>query len=287
MRRIAGFVMAAALAIGTVPVARVAATGPVVGDWIYNSSTRHVYAVVEGVTWADAEALARTYKGNLVTIENEAENEWLLAHFPEPWLWIGFNDRDGDGIWAWSSGRKVTYTNWRDGAPDNWKGFDPLGEAVATLSSDLGPVWEDISERWIGKAIMEVAIEPKDTSRNRLPIGTHDGSLATDEAIGDQCYANGWAWDPDSPKRDVTVRILATRLDLTTVPKEVWRGPAGDFREDLLAQGYGDGTAAFWVDLRPLIEWTLPYEVRVQGQDVQTGTWSNLDSTPRFITCYP
>ena len=286
MRRMAGLVMAVFLAMGAVGVAPVHAAPPVASDWIYNATTRHFYAEVVGVTWADAEAYARTLSGHLVTVENQAENDWLQAQFPEPWLWIGLNDSDQDGVWAWSSGRKVTFTNWRDGAPDNWKGFDPLGETAATLSSDLGPFWEDISGRWLGQGIVEVQVKPREAPRNQVPTGTHDGTI--DEwAVGDACNANGWAWDPDSAKRDVTVRILAQRLDIVTVPREVWRGTAAEFRDDLLANGISDGTAAFTVDLRPLVEWFLPYQITVQGQDLQTGVWVNLDETPRTLTCAP
>jgi hypothetical protein len=260
--------------------------GPVLGDWAYNPATRHVYAQIDGVTWADAEAYARTLHGHLVTIEDETENQWLVGHFPQPWLWIGFNDRNHDGTWSWASGRKVTYTNWQDGEPDDWKGYDPLGEPVATLTSEFDTRWADISDRYLGSGIIEVASEPVLDTRNQLPIGTHDGT--TDEvAVADSCNANGWAWDPDSPKRDVMVRVLATRLDLPSVPVEVWRGRASDFRDDLLAAGFGDGTASFFVDLRPLIAYGVPYEIRAQGQDLQTGTWVSLDDTPRVVTCYP
>lgn len=287
MRKRFGVAVAALLAVGLFGAApAVHAASPAMSDWSYNPTTGHFYATVDQVTWPDAEAFARNLKGHLVTIEDAAENDWLLSHFAQPWLWIGLNDRDQDGTWTWASGRKVTFTNWQDGEPDNWKGYDPLGEHVATLSSEFDSRWADISERWLGAGIVEVVTKPRIDTRNTLPIGTHDGT--TDPvATGDACYANGWAWDFDSPRHDVVVRILAMRLDLTSVPREIWRGPAAEFREDLLTSGFGDGTAAFQVDLRPLIEYGIPYEIRVQGRDVQTGTWVSLDETPRTLVCNP
>ena len=286
MRRTA--VVAAAFVIAFATLAampgRAAALDP--SAWVYNPLTRHFYAQIDGVTWADAEALGVRVGGHLVTIEDQAEQDWLSTTFPQPWLWIGLNDRAREGVWVWSSNKRVTYTDWEPNEPDDWKVYDPFGEDAAVLNG-ASPGWDSISERWLGSGIIEVPGKPIDLSRNALPWGTHDGSV--DEiAAGDACYANGWAWDPDSPKKDVTVRILATRQDIPiTVPMEAWRGPASEFREDLAEAGIGNGTAAFWVDLRGLIAWGLPYEILVQGQDLQTGEWVTLDGSPRYIFCTP
>jgi len=114
-------------------------------------------------------------------------------------------------------------------------------------------------------------------SDNSVPIGTHDGAIDQIAAHG-TCYANGWAADPDDLETDLTVRILADGEIVAAVV-------AGDFRQDLLDAGIGDGTASFWVDLGPLISADVPHEIRVQARDLQTGTWSDVDSTPRSITC--
>ena len=285
MRRVAVFAVAFIVAATTtiaVP-GKASAAGP--PTWFYNEQTKHSYALVDGVTWADAEAYGVKYGGHLATIDDPAEQDWLTATFPGEWHWIGLNDRAQEGKWVWSSGKRVTYTDWQPGQPDAWKGWDPLGEDAAVLNGPT-PGWVDISERWLLAGIIEVPGKPRDLSRNVLVTGTHDGSVV-DVAAGDLCYANGWAWAADSPKKDVTVRILAARTDITIVPKEVWRGRADQFRPDLAEAGIGDGTAAFWVDLRGLIEWYLPYVVTVQGQDVQTGEWATLDGSPRYITCTP
>jgi hypothetical protein len=77
------------------------------------------------------------------------------------------------------------------------------------------------------------------------------------------------------------------RTDMTIVPINVWEGVASAYREDLRAAGFGNGTYSFWVDLRPLIAYGVPYEIRAQGRDVQTGEWVNLNLTPRVLTCQP
>jgi len=75
----------------------------------------------------------------------------------------------------------------------------------------------------------------------------------------------------------VTVRILVDG-------KDVWQGPARDFRADLREAGIGDGTASFWVDLRGLTSRGVPHEIRVQARDLQTNAWVDLSQTPRTLT---
>jgi hypothetical protein len=275
--------LGAALLVGVALPLGAAASGP--SDWIYNPATRHSYALVEGVTWTDAEVLAVRLGGHLATVNDQAENDWLTERFPGPWIYIGLNDAAREGTFVWASGTKVKYTNWRETQPDDWKGFDPLGEDAVVLNSESYG-WETISGRWLLSGIVEVAGQPKNLSGNTLPDGFHDGTV-DDPGVADACYANGWSFDWDSPARDVQVRILAIRTDITHVPVEVWRGPADDFRQDLVDAGIGDGTAAFHVDLRPLIAYAVPYLILVQGRDVQTGEWTTLGESPRSLTCYP
>ena len=50
--------------------------------WQLNPATGHDYVYVEdGMSWADAEAHAVSLGGHLVTINNAAENDWLVATF--------------------------------------------------------------------------------------------------------------------------------------------------------------------------------------------------------------
>jgi hypothetical protein len=276
-----------ALALSTVVVAPADASGVDPGGWHYNATTRHTYGMTGEMTWLDAEQLAVRLGGHLVTINDQAEQDWLVTQFPDPYEWIGINDRAREGVWVWSSGTRVTFTAWQDTQPDDWKGYDPLGEDAAVLFfPDQLPGWVSISGRWLGKGIVEVPGKPKSLVGDTPVAGTHDG-FDLEVAYADDCWAGGWAYDADSPHRDVTVRILAQRTDMIQVPIEVWMGPASEFREDLIPAGYGDGTSGFTVDLRPLIAYGVPYSIRTQGRDVQTSEWFTLDSSPRQLTCFP
>ena len=285
MRRILASSAVLVLALSAFAVAPAGASGVDPSGWHYNAATRHTYGLTGAMTWLDAEQLAVRLGGHLVTVNDRAEQDWLTGTFPGEWLWIGLNDRAHEGKWVWSSGTRVTFTAWEENEPDNWKGYDPLGEDAAVLNGAT-PGWDSISDRWLLGGIVEVPGKPKSLAGDTPVVGSHDG-IDSPVAHADDCRADGWAYDADSPKRDVTVRILAMRTDFTLVPIEVWRGPASEFREDLVPAGIGDGTSSFSVDLRPLIAYGVPYEITTQGRDVQTGEWFSLDWSPRQLTCFP
>ena len=81
----------------------------------YNGHSYVLTSVAE--TWTDAEAEAVSKGGHLVTINNAAEqdflvNTFLTGDFALQPLWIGLTDQAKEGHFKWSSGSLVTYTNW-------------------------------------------------------------------------------------------------------------------------------------------------------------------------------
>jgi len=84
--------------------------------WSYGG---HFYVITEGsLTWADAEAYAQSLGGHLVTINGQAEQDWLYPTFGRLGnLWTGLTDKDAEGSWAWASGQAVAYTSWATGEP--------------------------------------------------------------------------------------------------------------------------------------------------------------------------
>ena len=77
MRRSLGASAVLVLALSIIPAAPVSAAG--VTDWQYNAITRHTYGLTGEMTWVDAEALAVRFGGHLVTINDQAEQDWLLG----------------------------------------------------------------------------------------------------------------------------------------------------------------------------------------------------------------
>jgi len=95
---------------------------PIASGPIYNPANGHNYFLVNGNTWTLAQSVALTLGGNLVTINDAAENAWLKTNFldPNPTInpWIGLQDIDNNGIWNWISGETVSYLNWAPGEPN-------------------------------------------------------------------------------------------------------------------------------------------------------------------------
>ena len=65
------------------------------------------------MAWPAAEAWAASLGGHLVSIDDQAEQDWLVATFGTPTVrWIGLYDELNDDTFAWVNGDAVGYTNW-------------------------------------------------------------------------------------------------------------------------------------------------------------------------------
>ena len=123
-----------------------------VSEWKFNPATTHYYAQVDGLTWVEAEAYAVRLGGHLVTINDQAEQDWLSATFTQESVGIGLNDLASEGTWVWTSGEPVTYTNWDPGEPNNCIecAGGPEGEDIAAMNftsggyPGSGPGWADL-----------------------------------------------------------------------------------------------------------------------------------------------
>lgn len=111
--------MAVALAfVGTLGTA----SGSVLSGPHFRSGSDHAYFLVQADGWVESEAEAGAFGGHLATVNDEAEQRWILDTFGalggSRSLWIGLR-REDDGVFRWVSGEPVTYENWLDGQPDN------------------------------------------------------------------------------------------------------------------------------------------------------------------------
>ncbi|MDJ0903037.1 MAG: PQQ-dependent sugar dehydrogenase [Xenococcus sp. MO_188.B8] len=106
-----------------------------------------------GLTWQEAQAEATSLGGDLVTINDEAEEKWLRENFSETeQLWIGLNDAETEGQFQWSSGQPVTYTNWAPGEPNDFDGIQDF--AIMNLGS--AGEWDDQSGESLFRGIIEI-----------------------------------------------------------------------------------------------------------------------------------
>lgn len=107
----------------------------------------HTYYLLTQNTWAGSEAEAIALGGHLVTVNDAAEQAFLVDQFSnvngvQPHLWLGLNDVAAEGVFVWASGEPVTYSNFFAGEPN---GFFPTEDYVATISTTIvsGSQWFD------------------------------------------------------------------------------------------------------------------------------------------------
>ena len=127
-----------------------AVTGILAGP-VYNPVTTHTYFLLPSNDWTAAEAMAVSMGGHLVTVNDAAENDWIVSTFssfggqPRA-LWIGLNDAAHEGVFVWSSGEPVAYTHWEAYQPDNGSFYYPSENYVMVWPSP-GPrspgYWND------------------------------------------------------------------------------------------------------------------------------------------------
>ena len=98
-----------------------AAQAAVVATGTYNGKE---YLLVSPNSWSGAQAEAVTLGGNLVTLDDAAEDAWVFGAFESYWGtgqyggWIGYNDTASEGVFSWVSGESSSYTNWNIGEPN-------------------------------------------------------------------------------------------------------------------------------------------------------------------------
>jgi len=104
-----------------------AATQPsvyIVQGPIINPANGHTYYRLANSKWTVAEAFAKdVLGGHLVTINDSAENSFVLSNFANASgsgrVWLGLNDAKTEGTFVYSSGQTPSYTNWEPGEPNN------------------------------------------------------------------------------------------------------------------------------------------------------------------------
>jgi hypothetical protein len=153
--------------------------------WQHNPATGHDYLYVDDpMSWAEAEAYAVSLGGHLVTINDAAENDWLVATLGTEY-WIGFNDIAAESEWVWVSGEPVTFTNWLAGEPNDY-----MGEDLAMIWNKPPIGWNDVPDGQ-NSFVVEGTAPPRQPFFSVSPIEPAE-------------HMWGEEWAPDS---EVTIEI--------------------------------------------------------------------------------
>lgn len=80
-------------------------------------TTGHRYCVTTPTSWTEAQAFAEQLGGNLVVMDDKAEEDWITTTFREycrggSSVWIGLRDTEGNGEYKWVTPTDSTYSNW-------------------------------------------------------------------------------------------------------------------------------------------------------------------------------
>jgi hypothetical protein len=126
---------------------------------IVNPANGHSYYLLPPATWAESEAAGVALGGHLATVNNAAENLWIIANMLSydgraRLCWIGFNDEANEGQFVWTSGDAVTFTNWNPGEPNDAVG----GEDYTEMQSSGG--WNDLNGTQSLYGLIEVGVTP-------------------------------------------------------------------------------------------------------------------------------
>jgi len=118
-------------------------------------------------TWEDCQAYAESFGGNLVTLNDADEEQWLRDQYGNhEWYWIGYNDIAQEGVWVWAGGEAPAYTNWDLAQPDNGGGGMEEDAAVMNWTNDQawwaggGFWWNDVSTDHYGGQIRGIVELP-------------------------------------------------------------------------------------------------------------------------------
>ncbi|MEO0969129.1 MAG: lectin-like protein, partial [Cyanobacteria bacterium J06639_18] len=119
---------------------------------------RSTYILSQAGTWEEAQAEAQSYGGNLVTINDAAEQAWIYNTFGSMGssLWTGFTDAEQEGSWQWISGQAVTYTNWIPDQPDNWFSQGEYENYGSIKTGNNTGQWNDLLNQDIYHGIIEI-----------------------------------------------------------------------------------------------------------------------------------
>jgi len=141
-----------------------------------------IYRLSTAGTWHQAQVQAQSLGGNLVTINTQPEQDWLVTTFGgTERLWTGLTDEVTQGQFKWASGENSTYTNWYPGEPNGNNGQ----EDYVGMNYNAAGKWNDYSSTYAQRGIIENKFFEYNGSRYLLTgLGTWEQTQAQANSLG-------------------------------------------------------------------------------------------------------
>ncbi len=130
----------------------------------------------------DAFIDAASNGGNIVAINDAAENNFINSKLTGGSVMIGLTDRAIEGQFVWENGDAVTYTNWGGGEPNN-SGNEDYAELY------FGGAWNDMTAVSTRQYILEVDIATQTVglaSGSEFPVGVTTNTFEVTDASGNK-----------------------------------------------------------------------------------------------------
>uniref|UniRef100_A0A8C6T8G6 C-type lectin domain-containing protein n=1 Tax=Neogobius melanostomus TaxID=47308 RepID=A0A8C6T8G6_9GOBI len=108
-----------------------------VNGQIFNG--RSFICIQSASTWAEAQQRCVSLGGNLATIHNQQEEEFVKEVAKGSAAWIGSTDAQQDGLWLWINSKPMTFTGWCVGEPNNHRG----PQQCAVINFSAKKCWDD------------------------------------------------------------------------------------------------------------------------------------------------
>jgi C-type mannose receptor len=191
--------------------------------------------VEEELSYSDASANCANQGGNLVTILDQAKQNFVAGLAGGEDIWLGLDDLQTEGTFTWASGQTISFSNWNEGEPNNYGGSEDCGmmRGEDTLWNDSGCGNKHKSICEIQPAIScgaEYSVYDGKCIKKGADKLTYDAAAAFCASSGDQLVEIF-----DAGKQNFVAGLAAG--------EEVWLGLSDQQNEGQMLWGSGAGVA--------------------------------------------